>query len=449
MSPTTITVKPIPSSSAKTGSSRWHAFAAAWFGEAFDAMDASIYFIALYPAMAELLHSKNDSEIGWYGSIVLAVFMLGWAGGAVIFGSLADRIGRAKTMIITILIYALASGLCAISHSWMELAICRFFVGLGIGGEIGLGFVLIAETWKDRSRIWATCAGEASFTCGVLFCAFFNEILGHHGWRWLFVAGLIPALLTLYIRSSLKDSEAFTNVKAHRKRLANKSAHELTEDDHKFLRLPLADLLKGQSRINLLVMASICTCAIIGWWACLSWIPPWVNQLTGKLAVEERSLTSTILSVGCLFGCFSTPLFFNRLGRALTMKISFAAAFLCTIGMFLTVKSYGIELLCWNFVVGFFANMQFAALANYIPEIFATRFLASAMGFCFGAGRVFAAIIALCGGQLIILYHGSYGLASATLSLVYIIGLIACFWLPETNGKVAIEQIPEPIKVAS
>jgi hypothetical protein len=86
--------------------------------------------------------------------------------------------------------------------------------------------------------------------------------------------------------------------------------------------------------------------------------------------------------------------------------------------------------------------MQFAALANYIPEIFATRFLASAMGFCFGAGRVFAAVVALCGGQLIILYHGSYALASATLALVYIVGLIVSFWLPETSGEVAIDQIP-------
>ncbi len=429
---------------AKTGSSRWHAFAAAWFGEAFDAMDSSIYFIALYPAMAELLHSKNDSEIGWYGSVVLAVFMLGWAAGAVLFGMLADRIGRAKTMIISIPVYAIASGLCAMSHNWVELAVCRFIVGIGIGGEIGLGYVLIAEAWKGRSRLWATCAGEASFTCGVLFCAFFNEILGHHGWRWLFVAGLLPALFTLYIRSSLKESDAFVIVDTHRKTLANKQARELSVRDHQFLRLPLMELWQGPTRKHLLVMTFICTCTIIGWSACLSWISPWINQITGSLAVDERSLASTILSIGCLVGCFITPIFFKRFGRVLTMKICFGAAFLCTAGMFLTVKSYGLPLLFWNFVVGIFVNMQFAALAIYIPEIFTTRFLASAMGFCFGAGRVFAAVIALCGGQLIILYHGSYALASATLAFIYVIGLIASFWLPETNGEVVVDQITDP-----
>jgi MFS family permease len=125
------------------------------------------------------------------------------------------------------------------------------------------------------------------------------------------------------------------------------------------------------------------------------------------------------------------------------MKICFGAAFLCTIGMFLTTKSYGPGLLAWSLIVGFFANMQFAALAIYIPEIFSTRILASAMGFCFGAGRVFAAMIALCGGQLIIMYGGSYAMASATLACIYIVGLIAAFFLPETNGKVAIDRVPQ------
>jgi MFS family permease len=201
--------------------------------------------------------------------------------------------------------------------------------------------------------------------------------------------------------------------------------------------------MQGSTRKDLLLMAAICTCAVIGWWACLSWIPPWINQLTGKLAVEERSLASTILSIGCLVGCFTTPLFFNRFGRRTTMKICFGAAFLCTAGMFLTVKSYGAPLLFWNFFVGLFANMQFAALANYIPELFATRFLASAMGFCFGAGRILAALTALCGGQLIVLYNGSYALACATLSLIYVVGFIISFWLAETTGKVAVDHVTD------
>lgn len=419
---------------------KWHSLAAAWLGEAFDALDATIYFIALYPAISELTHSKSDSEIGWYGSLVLATFMLGWACGGICFGTLADQIGRAKTMIFTIILYAVATALCAFSHSWQEMAFYRFFVGLGIGGEIGLGTVLVAEAWKNRGRVWSTCFLESSFGIGVLMCAGVNSLLGGCGWRWLFLAGLIPAFLALYIRLTLKESDSFEALHKEKALLSKKSKKDLSTYEKSLLENPMLSLLKGAKRKQLLLTAASCTCSIIGWWACISWIPPWVNQLTGAASVNERSLATTILSIGNMVGCFSTPLLFKWLGRRDTLKFAFAGAWLTTLAMFLTVHAFGLPLLIWCFVVGYFAIMQFVALQIYIPEAFAARFLGSAAGFSFGAGRILAALVAVFGGQLITTYGGSYAYASATIAFVYLAGFFICMKLPETNGQLATQE---------
>lgn len=135
------------------GGGKWHAFIAAWLGAFFDGLDATIFVMVLFPALSQLLGTSDHAKIGQYGSYVLAVFMLGWATGAVVFGMLADRIGRAKTMMITILMYALCTGLCALAQTWQELAFYRFLVGCGIGGEIGIGGVILAETWQGKSRL--------------------------------------------------------------------------------------------------------------------------------------------------------------------------------------------------------------------------------------------------------------------------------------------------------
>lgn len=415
----------------------WHALAAAWLGEAFDAMDASIFFIAMVPALTELLRSNSDVEVGQIGSIILAIFMLGWFFGAIGFGILADRLGRRKTMILTILIYSLATGLCALCADWMQLAACRFVVGCGIGGEICLGTVIVAEFWKGRPRLWATAALESSFNAGLMLAAAFNALLSPFGWRWLFVAGIIPALMTLYVRSKIKESSSFETVKIQRAEIKKKDSTTLTHSEKQLLSLPIVELIKGEARGRLLVTALLGASAVVGYWACVAWIPAWVNQLMASEAINERSTATTIFSVGGLAGCFMTPLLLDYIGRKNTMILAFGGGLLATVLMFLTVKTYGTELMLWCLAVGILTNIQFTALQIYIPEAFGTQVLGTATGIIFGAGRIFAVALALCGAQLIAFYGGSYAMASATLSLAYAVGFIASFWLYKTNGEVA------------
>lgn len=421
----------------KKDMSKWHAWTAGYLGECFDAMDATIYFIVLYPAVSELINSKNDAAIGWYGSLILASFMLGWALGGTVFGVVADRIGRARTMALTILLYAVFTGLCALSQSWWDMAIYRFFVGMGVGGEIALGTVIVSEYWKKKQqRIWATAWLDTSFSIGLVLASTANLLVGGQGWRWLFVIGMIPAFATLYIRYTLKEPESFETMRNHREFLKNKNPNELTESEKRYLQSPFKQLFSPEYRTTIISLFCIASAAIIGYWSCVSWISPWINQLTGELAVGERSTATNALSIGSIIGAVSTPLWLNWLGRRNTIRFSFGGCMLAVMFMFVTIKTFGLPLLTLIAFIGLTVGLQFTTLCIYIPEAFATNVLGSASGFTFSAGRIFAAAIAIGGGQLITMYQGSYAMASATVAIVYAVGFVAASFLPETNGEV-------------
>ncbi len=212
-----------------TRSSQWHVLTATWLGEMFDGMDASIFVLVLFPALSELLNTKSHSIVGVHGSYILATFMVGWAIGGIVFGILADHIGRARTLVYTILLYAIFTGLCALSHNWQEMAFYRFLVGCGIGGEISIGGVLMAESWQGKSRLHATGLMCSSFGFGYLVASFLNLLVGGLGWRWLFLVGIVPALLTAYIRANLKEPVQYEFVAECKKRLRSKPRHELSQ----------------------------------------------------------------------------------------------------------------------------------------------------------------------------------------------------------------------------
>lgn len=411
-------------------SSKWHAFAATWLGESFDALDASIYFIALYPALSDLLHTTSDSMIGWIGSVILSTFMIGWGLGSLLFGLVADSIGRVKAMTLSIMIYAVASGLCAMSHNWTELAICRFLVGIGIGGEISIGTVLLAEHWPGKGRIWSICAMQSSFSVGCLLTAAFNLGLGHQSWRWLFVVGMIPALLTLYIRLRLDEPSVFRKVSQDKKSAKAKPHHQRSNSEATLLSSPLREVFNRVNVRKTLIVTLLAAVAIVGYWAVVSWIPAWINQLTGSLAVEERSAATTMLSIGGILACLAGPILMTRWGLSNTFKLGYGGSLIACVLMYLLIKSYGIALLCSVFAVGFFTMMPFLVLCVYVPEVFPTNLLGTASGVTWSVGRFVAAAAAIGGGRLIEMFGGSFALAGATVAWVYGIGIIASFFLP-------------------
>ncbi|MBS2006425.1 MAG: MFS transporter [Cyanobacteria bacterium SZAS TMP-1] len=412
----------------------WHTFVATWLGGVFDGMDSSIFAMVLYPALSDLLHTTSHAEVGQVGSYIIAMFMVGWAIGAVFFGWLADRIGRARTLAITILLYALFTGLCAAAGNWWQLGLCRFLVGAGIGGEMGIGAVLLSECWPKKTRIFALSAQATSLGTGYLCTAGLNYALGGFGWRYLFVAGIIPAFLTVYMRLKLKDSDHFHEARGKLHEAKNKAAEHRTSEDHALLESPFKTVWNKENRRKTLIVGSLTSCAIIAWWAVLSWIPAWINQITGDLAVSERSSAMLFKEIGMILSGILGGFMIRHLGYRKCMTTTFVLAFFSVLVLFLGFKSFGPWMYPAILCVGFFAHVPFALLWSYIPELYPTSIRSTAFGITYNMGRILAALAALGSGFLIKVFGGSYALAACSFAAIYLVGAAAALYMPEPSG---------------
>jgi MFS family permease len=394
----------------------------ACLGGLFDGFDASIYVLVLFPALSDLLHSNSHQVVGPIGAIVLAVFMVGWAAGAIIFGMLSDRFGRVRTMTWTILLYAISSGLCAMSHSWQELAFYRFLVGLGIGGEMGAGAIFLSEWFVGKARYRALALMNVSICAGFMLSAVANFVLGHAGWRYVFLCGLAPALLAIYVRLKLVDRTP--------------SAAEIDEQRN-FSPFKFLFSLHLKKSLVVLALASV---AMVNWWAVLSWVPAWINQMTGGLAVTERSAVSFTMYTGSIIADALGFSLLPFLKRRRTFALAFSGCLIFDLVMFLTVKSYGPSLLALAFGAGAFAALPFMFLYTMVPELYPTKVRGTAFGVSIQTGRMFAAGAALVSGQVIAAFHGSYPIAGSFVALVNVIGFAVAWFIPEDENYLNLES---------
>lgn len=417
------------------GPKPWHVLLATWLGGVFDGFDSSIFAMVLFPAVSELIGSKDTASVGQFGSYIIALFLVGWAIGAAFFGWLADRIGRAKTLTLTILVYALCTGLCATAHTWWEMGLYRFLVGAGIGGEMGIGAVLLTECWPKKSRLHAVGFMATSLGFGYLLTASLNLMLGGFGWRWLFVAGIAPAFLTLYIRSKLKEPENFTRMQSAREEAKNTIHEHRTEEQHELMKSPFATLISPENIRKTCIVAMLTSCAIIAWWAVLSWIPSWINQITGDLAVEQRSHVMFFKDIGMILSGILGGFIITKLGYRKCMGWTFTLAFFATVAMFMSFKTFTPLIFPFILAVGFFAHVPFVLLWGYIPELYETRIRGTAFGITYNVGRLVAAAAAVLSGELIKVFGGSYATAASTVACVFLLGTIVSFFMPKPCGK--------------
>ncbi len=405
-----------------------HTLIACWLGMVFDGMDTNNYILTMHPALKELIGTAaSDATIGFHGALILALFMFGWAVGAVAFGLLADRIGRARTLVYTVVLYAVCTGLCAIVDSWQQLAFLRFLVGCGVGGEISIGGVILAELFNGKSRLHAAGVLQTGFPCGLLLLSGINMMIGSYGWRWLYVVGMIPAVLAIYMRMKLDDPEDFKAVKARR-----------DSGDNQKLNCSLLNLFGRENLSKVLIALLLSSSVCVGAYAVLSWVPPWINQMVGGTAVAERSMVAMAQSIGNIIGAATAGFTVIWMGRRWAFRLAYIAALIICTMMFLTTKGYSNLLLVWAALAGCAVFAPFSYLFMYIPELFKTHERATAFAFCIQGGRVICAIACLTSGVLVkTVFGGSYAMAGATMALVYVLGLAATFIMPITNGSVS------------
>jgi MFS family permease len=396
---------------------QWRVLICACLGWALDIMDGYLYAIILFPAMSELLATTENAVIGWYGGIVLSIFMIGWALGGLIFGPIADRYGRARTMALTILIYATFTGLSGIAGSWGELAFYRFVTGLGIGGEWAAGAALIAESWPEKSRTKAAGIMQASGGIGFFLASLLYLFIGPYGWRWVFALGVLPAVVAFYIRRSLDEPDRWVKSKS--------------------VKNPFPALFTGSVRKDVLVGTGLAVVATFGYQGALQWVPSWISAMLHaqgtKSVIPQVSLITTVLNAGGIVGCLCFPFVADRWGRKTALAWYFLGALLSVPTTFLFIDDF-IPALIVSPIMGFFAAGVFTGFAIYFPELFPTAIRATAQGFCFNFARFFSAGAPFVAGALIAA-HGSFAPAIATIGSIYVLGLAVLIFARETKGR--------------
>jgi MFS family permease len=403
---------------------------------AFDAMNTMMFFIIMYPALAELLHTKNDTTIGWYCGLIIGIFTIGWGLGSVLFGLLADRFGRARTMAGSILLYAAASGLCALSTHWWDFAFYRFLVGVGIGGECSLGAVLISECFPKEKKLWALSVLNTSWPVGAALTGLFNLGTGVLGWRFLFAAGILPALITFYIRAKIKETSAFEEMSARRSNLERNKGTLVSPEHKALLEHPLKAVFSRQYLGTTILCAVLVAAATAGFYGCIAWMPAWINQLTGTLSVHERSDSSFYQSLGCLLACLLPIPLVKLSGNRGALFVGFLGSFLVPFWMFSFVHSYNaFAIAACSVGIGLFTPIPWIILYTYLPDVYPTHVLGTAAGFAWAVGRFVTAVLGLSAGAIIAAFNGSYGAAAAACSVAYLIGVVAALFVQQSAGK--------------
>ncbi|MCA1958388.1 MAG: MFS transporter [Nitrospira sp.] len=407
---------------------QWLVLFVAWLGWVFDAMDATIYAIVLHPALHELLMvgdgSPSSEQIGWYGGIIFSIFLIGWAIGGITFGILADRFGRTKVLMATILIYAVFTGAAALSETWWHLALFRFLTALGIGGEWAAGASIVAETWPEEKRAKAAGLLQSAWAVGFFLAAGLNLALKASSWRTLFLVGVLPAFVALLVRWWVKEPERWHL--AHRRQA-----------------LPFSAIFEGDLRRSTLVGSTLAFVAVFGLWGATNWAPVLVREMPEVKHLEQAAASAQVsyaimaLNGGAIFGYLSFGPLADRFGRRPIFAFMCLGSLVMLPTTYLFPAGYA-ELLFLLPVLGFFNNGIFSGFPIYLPELYPTLLRATGAGFCFNVGRVLASVSPLLTGWLVA-SSGSFGRAASIIALIYLLGLAALAFAPETKGR----RLPE------
>jgi len=407
-------------------------FWAAWGGWALDGMDSFIYSLVLVPALTELLPRSGiratPGSIGYYGSVLFALFLVGW-GVSMVWGPIADRFGRVRTLTLTILCYSVFTLLCGVVTNVWQLAALRFLAGIGIGGEWSMGGTFIAEEWPEDRRKAGGGYMHTGYYFGFFLAALANATVGaRYGWRWMFAVGGTPALLITFIRYGVRESAAW-----ERRVEANRHPPMLTA----FRRI-FSPFYARRTLLNSLYLLV----SIVGLWAGSVHVPTSVREIAtrqGFTVAEGTRLASygtMLLSAGTILGCIVLPSMAERLGRRLTLAVFFLIMLL-SIAIGFGYVFYLREALGPFFVVLFLLGVggaNFAMYTIWLPEQYSTDCRGSAFAFATSVGRFAGAGITFLVGAGVA-HFGTIGMPVALTSIAFAIGLLLLPFGEETRGK--------------
>jgi MFS family permease len=426
---------------------QWIVLFAAWVGWGFDAFDGLLFNFVAPNCVPTLLGltigspAAKAATLQWTG-ILTSILLLGWATGGILFGQVADRLGRTRTLLITMVMYAIGTGASAFAPNMTVLILCRILASLGIGGEWAAGASMVAEVVPESRRVEA---GALLYTSAPVFLGLATlvnyQVAGvwfkmqpELSWRYVFAFGLLPAFFALFIRFFVKEPERWS-------RTASTTKPALISE--------LFDARHRRLTISGLLMALV---ALVTWWSCNAFIPvvsAGLAQTTAKLRSLDKAATLSLVeswkfratgyfNLGGLIGTLLTVPAAKLLGRRTMFLVYYAcsgAAVLATFGLDLAPETR----LAMYFLIGLTVFGVFGAFTYYLPELFPTRLRATGSGFCYNIGRIVAAAGPLLVGS--IAARGANSLNGSLNVLFWVgfaplVGLAFMPWVVETRGKV-------------
>jgi MFS transporter, SHS family, sialic acid transporter len=476
---------------------RWLALAAALLGWMFDGFEMGLFPVVARDALSDLFGPDGAHRVGpWFG-VITAGFLVGAAAGGVLFGWLGDKLGRVRAMTFSVLLYAGCSGLCGLAQEPWHLALLRFLGALGMGGEWALGVALVMELWPTAGR--ATLAGLigafgnlgyfvvgctvlALNRCGDL-APFFETILpadtaksltAHNNWRVLMLLGAAPAVLTLFLRFFVPESE-----KWHETRREGKASHWSGKDliavlagsaigglliavwaaDRSYAEraaatafaIPIIALcflwpargylhragLPAVQRVavvrRMLLAAGLSAVPLIATWAGVMWMYNWVGSFTADR--DAKPILQVASSLGAAGGCVFAAWLGNFFGRRRAYLGLCIASAITLFAFYNQPAEFSSVLVASAFGVGFVTAGFYGWLPLYLPELFPTALRATGQGFGFNFGRVLAAVASLQTGALLGVFGGDYAKACSVTAGVYVFGIVLIAFAPETRGR--------------
>jgi MFS family permease len=423
-------------STTSIGKASWRALFASWLGWMFDGYESYALILVMTPAVRQLLPPESLPKASPYAGGLLAVTLLGWAAGGVTAGVLADYVGRRRTLMLSILCYASFAGLSAISWNYSSLLVFRFLTGLGLGAEWGPGAAMLAEFWPHASRGRAAGALHSAYGVGLLAASaiwFLMSPFGASSWRYMFVIGILPALLLLYVRRCVDEPALWIAANQTRqeaqKRLGMPVVSPLDMELAQFTVTSILSDPELRRRVGLLLLMAVTS--VVPWWSASTWIPQHAAQLSTAVS---SSLAGLMFSAGSIIGFLAMGLLADLVGRKPTIWFYYLGALVLSLCFFLLATNR-YALLITAAATGFFSSGQFAWMTVYLPEMFPTRVRGTAMSLVFDTSRAVAVLCPLLAGWLIS-YWGGIGAAGATMSLIYVVGLLVTpFAGPETKGE--------------
>lgn len=409
-------------------------FWAAWGGWTMDGMDSFIYSLVLVPALHELLPKSGiaatPANVGYYGALMFALFMVGW-GLALIWGPIADRFGRVRTMMFSILSFSAFTFLSAFATNIQALAVCRLLAGIGIGGEWSIGASLVSEDWPEERRTIGAALMHTGYYFGFLIAAAANYYVGSRfGWRNMFLIGGTPALLIALIRNNVREPERWENK-------ARQLGKRLSMHRSFFV------LFSSKYRRRTIFNSGYLIVSLVGLWAGSVYVPAAMTYIAERSghsvenAARLASYSTALLGIATVLTAVAVPFVANRIGRKWTLAGLFGVMFLfIQLGFghvfYWTTNPISSFLICAFFLgVG---GANFIVYSFWLPEQYGTECRASAFAFTTNIGRFAAAFFTFLVGQGI--HHfKTLGIPVAMTSYAFLVGLLLIPFGEETKGR--------------